>query len=160
EKELDEARRGLEASLGETKQAQGETQKALGLANTFAYFHRVALADVAIRDGNVEGARKLLEECPKEQRGWKGGDLRQECEAPLMTLGPGPKAELYQAAVSPDGRYVAASDAQTATVWVWDAESGKLAWSARVHKQNQQGVPVPSDVPVAVSADSQILAAG
>jgi hypothetical protein len=133
EKELGEARLGLERSLGETRKAQGETQKALNLAHLFAYFHRVALADVALRDANVEGARRLLEECPKEQRGWEWGYLRQQCEAPLKVITTETLERWSAMELSPDGRLAAVSDQLSGTVAAWDVEAGKRLWSARPH---------------------------
>jgi WD40 repeat protein len=125
---LDEARRDLEKSLGETKLEQEKTRQALTLANMHAYFHRMALADAALRENNVERARALLEACPKELRRWEWRHLMQQCSAPLKSFSSEGKGGLHRVRIDPKGRFLAWSDGIGA-VTVADSETGKPVWS-------------------------------
>ncbi len=45
---------------------------------------------------------------------------------------PAPPSQIHDAAISPDGRYVAAGCYDT-TVWLWDARTGELVWRGPEH---------------------------
>jgi WD40 repeat protein/tRNA A-37 threonylcarbamoyl transferase component Bud32 len=110
------------AGQAEAQQRQA-AEAALELADRYAYFHRIALADHAWRENNVVRARILLEECKPEQRHWEWNYLNRLCQpaASFLLKTPGPRAQ--RVVLSRDGRYVGcATDART--IRVWEASTG------------------------------------
>jgi WD40 repeat protein/tetratricopeptide (TPR) repeat protein len=146
EGEAKQARLDAERALGQARRAQGETHRALGLANTFAYFHRIALADTALRKNNVARAEVLLDECPRSRRDWEWRYLRQQCRQDLLTLRHDRGTSVVQVGWGVEGRYVVSVDA-TGTVALWHADSGKQVWST--------AGPI---VALSVSRDGKLLA--
>jgi WD40 repeat protein/tRNA A-37 threonylcarbamoyl transferase component Bud32/Flp pilus assembly protein TadD len=112
-------------------QARGETEKALDKANTYAYFHRIARAYVALRDNDLLRAEQLLDECPPSQRRWEWFYLKNQCHADLMTIETSPNGDFPFFALSPDGRRFAISSVHGDTVALWDLEKARKIWSVR-----------------------------
>ena len=110
--------------------AHGVAEKALELAKMHEYFHRIALADAALRENNVERARKLLEGCPKERRHWEWRHLMQLCHAPLASFKASPGHLTTRVLVTPDGRRVVWCS-EFRVITVADAETGKPIWSSK-----------------------------
>jgi WD40 repeat protein/tetratricopeptide (TPR) repeat protein len=132
--------------------AAAETKDALKLANTFAYFHRIALADSALLDNNPARARMLLDECPRAQRHWEWSYLQQQCHLDLLTIATGAASGGITAIPSPDGKHLATVSGRDGSVALWELQTGKKLWS-------QQGHTGPGWV-VAFSPDGNLIGTG
>ena len=133
----EEARRAAETqrqradrALAETRVAHRQTQDALALADTFAGFHAVSLAENAWREGNVLRAEQRLDQCPKQRRRWEWHYLDNQCHAALATL-KGHTAQVTGIAWSADGKRLA-SASEGGALKTWDAASGRMlaSWYA------------------------------
>lgn len=116
---------------------QGERARSeLSRAETALYINRLAGANAAWRDNEAASALRLLNDCPKELRGWEWRYLRQLCDGPLQTI-PTPEngaAAWFRVAVSPDGRLAATASEDPrfpystplqGEVRLWDLAAGK-----------------------------------
>jgi WD40 repeat protein/serine/threonine protein kinase/tetratricopeptide (TPR) repeat protein len=77
-------------------------------AETNLYYSRFAQARLEWRLNNVDGVKRLLEQCPSQNRGWEWSYLKSCCHADLMTLLNEPEEELVcSVTYSPDGQRLA-----------------------------------------------------
>jgi WD40 repeat protein len=108
----------LQAAEQEKQKAEEEKQK----AETYQYYHHIARAHDAWRDGNVGQMEQLLDACPAGQRRWEWDYLNRLCHSdPLIALktqGAG------RVAFSPDGTRLV-TDGAGNTVKIWDATTGQ-----------------------------------
>ena len=84
------------------------------------YYNRIALSEIAYRDGNIQRLRKLLDSCPKDLRAWEWDYLNYISDQSSKTI-QGHYA--WELGISPDGKRIAASDSNNA-IKIWDASSG------------------------------------
>jgi eukaryotic-like serine/threonine-protein kinase len=117
------------------EEAHRETRKALDLANNYAYYHRIALADTALRHSDLLRAEQLLDDCPAELRHWEWGYLKNQCHVDLLTIQAAPRGTYTHMALSPDGRMAATAGMDRTPLKLWDLEGEKPVWSAD-HGQN------------------------
>jgi WD40 repeat protein len=103
---------------------QQKTQAALELARTFAYYHGIALADTAWRQGDVVRAERLLDQCDEKKRGWEWHYLKGQCHADLVTLGRYGEDPVNSVAFSPDGKTLAAGRTG-GTLLLWEPATGR-----------------------------------
>jgi len=96
------------------------------------YVHRVNLADIAHRDGDMDRLRKLLDSCPEDLRAWEWHRLNYISDQAVMTL-PGDEEEVYEVTFSPDGRRILSAGAD-GTINIWDAINGKELMTLRGHE--------------------------
>jgi WD40 repeat protein len=150
-RQAEEAHQAAEQQRREAHVARGEAEAALRSAQAYAYFHRIALADVALRDNNLTRAETLLDQCPAEKRHWEWHYLNQQCHADLLTIETEHAGGAYDIAICSDGKHLA-SAGMDGGVALWEADSGRKVWSRRGH----QG-PCYS---VAFSPDRRLLATG
>ncbi len=68
------------------------------------YYHHVARAAAAWREGNLAGVKELLVACPVEQRHWEWDFLKRQCHTDLLTVAhpEGPHVTSF----SPDGKWL------------------------------------------------------
>ncbi|MBN1343008.1 MAG: protein kinase [Phycisphaerae bacterium] len=119
EEEAEKARREAEA-----------TRRAL-------YFNRVSLADAEYRQGNILGLWRLLDDCPKDLRGWEWYYLRNNHDDSALTIrdphAGGRPLGLGKGLFSPNGDRIACTW-HDRTVAFYDARSGALATTLELQK--------------------------
>jgi WD40 repeat protein/tetratricopeptide (TPR) repeat protein len=125
--------------------AHRETKKTLALANNYAYFHAIALANTAIHSGDVIRAEQLLDECPKDLRHWEWAYLKNQCHVDLLEIQGAPQGSYTRMALSPDGRLVAISGSHNAQLKLWDLESEKEIWSSNASQVGVESIAYRPD---------------
>jgi WD40 repeat protein/serine/threonine protein kinase len=129
------AARKAEAEAGEEKEL-------------FHYYHRVALAHQAWRDGQVGQADQLLDQCPGRLRQWEWHYLKRLCHAELLSL-EGHGVGVMSVAFSPDGKGLATGGADRKLV-IRDGATGRARLVLTRH-----ALPIRS---VTYSPDGKLLA--
>lgn len=121
------ARLQAEEALVRAENAEKIAQEQRNLAEERAeeyrrslYFNRIALAEIAYRDGNTGRLRELLDACPEDLRAWEWDYLSHISDQSCKTI-QGHYA--WELGISPDGKRIAASDNNNA-IKIWDANSG------------------------------------
>ncbi|WP_145279392.1 serine/threonine-protein kinase [Tautonia plasticadhaerens] len=101
-------------------------------AERYRYFHHIALAQAAWNDGNLGRARQLLDDCPRDQRGWEWYCIDRLRHGALLTLtGHNGFPGRNSVAFSPDGTLLAAACDDLVTLS--DARTGRLLQSLTGH---------------------------
>jgi len=151
------ARKQVEQALARAENAEKSAREQRSLAEKLAedyrrslYFNRIALANVTYRDGSIHRVRELLEECPRDLRGWEWYHLNHISDRSRMTLG-GHTDNVWGVSFSADGKWIA-SGSFDKTVKVWDAKSGTELMTLRGH-EDRVG-------PVSFSPDGTKIASG
>ncbi len=111
--------RWLEQALDREEVQRRRAEAALGLAERFEYFNRIALASTAWHQGNAQRVRVLLDQCPAGLRQWEWNYLNRLCQSDLATL-RGPRAR--------SGR---PCSARTASPWRPPAPKARSAFGTR-----------------------------
>jgi eukaryotic-like serine/threonine-protein kinase len=104
--------------------AKGSLDEALNRERADAYFHRVTLAHHALIADDLGRARKLLEDCPEDLRGWEWHYLARLCWVEPVIFRD--KAEVNGLAFSPDGQWIAAGCVD-GTIEFWNSVTGTAA---------------------------------
>ncbi|MFC1764274.1 protein kinase [Planctomycetota bacterium] len=87
------------------------------------YVHQMGLADAKYREGNIGNARKLLESCPEDLRGWEWDRVNHVLDHSLMSFSPH-GGSMWASALSPDGKRVVCGGPNR-TIKVFDLAAGK-----------------------------------
>jgi WD40 repeat protein/serine/threonine protein kinase/tetratricopeptide (TPR) repeat protein len=138
-READAARMQAE-KLKERAEVQGER----------AYAGQIALAQREWQDYEVGPARKLLDACPPDLRGWEHAYLRRLIDSNQRTL-HGHTGHVLSVAFSPDGKWILSGSVDK-TVKKWDAQTCRELLTFRGHT-----LPVLS---VALSPDGKRIVSG
>jgi WD40 repeat protein/serine/threonine protein kinase len=113
------------------------------------YYQRIGRAECEWAVNSLARMEQLLEECPKDLRGWewhylKG--LRRNARLPMCHDAP-----VFDAVFSPNGERIA-SASQDGVIKLWDARTGRELHSFRAHNGQARSV--------AFSPDGQRLVSG
>ncbi len=100
-------------------------------AETFRYFHHIAVAHAKWENAYLGQTLALLEACPTDRRGWEWHYLQRTCHADLFTL-CGHEGEVACIAFNPDGTRLL-SGGNDGTVRLWDAATGRLLHTVKAH---------------------------
>jgi WD40 repeat protein/serine/threonine protein kinase len=115
-----------------------------------AYYDCIALAEREWEANNLARMVQLLDQCPKDLRGWEWYYLKRLPHGGLPPLRH--SGAVHGVAISPDGERIASSS-QDDFVSIWDAQTGrKLFPSFKAHEGSAQSV--------AFSPDGHLLATG
>jgi WD40 repeat protein/serine/threonine protein kinase/tetratricopeptide (TPR) repeat protein len=127
--EAENAREKETAARARAEQAERTAQQQRDLAERRAeeyrravYVTNLSMAKDALKEGDLERARKSLESCPEDLRRWEWSYLWYVCDqlkGPLV----GHDDRINSIAVSPDGRYLV-SGSDDETVRIWDLATG------------------------------------
>src|SRR5262249_4121264 len=87
------------------------------------YYQSIALAERQLSTGNVGRAEELLNECPRQLRGWEWRFLKRQRYGNALVLQH--SDTVLHVAFSPDGRQLA-SGCLEGMIHVWDARTGRM----------------------------------
>jgi WD40 repeat protein len=139
-----EYQRGLVVrKAGEAQQARTATEQQLLRAETALYVNQVAQAQRALRDFDLGGAERLLDECQPDKRHWEHGYLTALLRRRLRTLA-GHTARVGGVAFGPDGKTIASGGADQA-VLLWDVGTGRKRATLGRHRGHVLGVAFSRD---------------
>jgi WD40 repeat protein/serine/threonine protein kinase len=115
------------------EEALRQKEESLERERQTTYYALVALADREWSANNLRRMQQLLDECPKDLRGWEWNYLRR---LPHKSLPPMYHASAALSAVfSPDGKWIASSS-QDGFVKIWNAQTGQEIHSFQAHEDH------------------------
>ncbi|GEM_PF-1796237 len=125
-----------EAAAVEAQRQRERAEEARLQAEAKQYVAAINAAALNFRDGGTLLTEKmLLQQTPAWARHWEWGFLMNQLHLDQMILCKAPiGAEAYDACFSPDGRRIASGD-RKGTAYLWDAETGKLLNSEKIHSK-------------------------
>ena len=133
------ARKQVEQALMRAEKAERIAQEQRKLAEERAeeyrrslYVHRINLADVAYRDGDIRPLRRLLDACPEDLRAWEWYHLNHISDQAAMTF-LGDKEGVFDITLSPDGKRIVSAGAG-GMIKIWDAVDGRELMILRGHE--------------------------
>jgi WD40 repeat protein len=113
---------GLAATTIVVSRANDTTQQALDRERRTGYFQRVALAEREWSAGNLSRAIDLLNDCPRELRGWEWSYLQRLQGKSLLPMRH--DSGVLACDISPNGREIAAVD-ENGYITIWDSTTGQ-----------------------------------
>ncbi len=117
--------------------ANQDLQRALERERRDANFHRITLAHRELSVDNLDGAVKLLDDCPKDLREWEWHYLMRLCRVEPVVLRD--KPEVNSLAFSPDGELLASAGGD-GSVKVRNSRTGKVIQTLDAHPDAAFGV--------------------
>jgi WD40 repeat protein len=151
------ARIAAQKSEGEANRARKDVEDKKKELERREYVHRVALANYEWERNNIESAISLLENAPKEWRGWEWYCLRRRCNVVLRTIGSLPAPIIV--AYSPDGKSLAALSLGNGQVKLWNPTTGAQIWQTTIPNLNGRS-RVGQGFPLVFTPDGQRIAVG
>jgi WD40 repeat protein/serine/threonine protein kinase len=124
---------GLAISTLAISQARDSVQHALDRERRTAYFQSIALAEREWSAGNLSRAVDLLNECPRDLRGWEWRYLQRLRGKPVSPLRH--DSNIFACAISPDGGKIASVDRE-GYIKIWNSNDGR----ERHHFRGHEGV--------------------
>jgi len=138
----EDATKEAEAATKEAEAATKEAEAATKEAERNKYFLHIAQAHAGWREGNLVGAEKLLDDCPRDQRNWEWHYLNRLFHAHSMLFtGEG---LVTSVAISPDGGQLACG-CMDGTVRILDAATRKEIAILRGHTREIADVTFSPD---------------
>ncbi len=112
-------------------------------AETFRYFHHIAVAHAKWEKAYLGQTLALLEACPTDRRGWEWHYLQGLCHVDLFTLGSH-EGVATCVAFSPDGTRLISSGYDK-KVRIWDAATGRFLKEVDAHSKHANRVAFSPD---------------
>lgn len=149
---LGEQQKQLQQALENKTEALAATNVDLQRERQANYFQRIALADYERSAKQYDRAVEVLAECPADLRAWEWRYLNQSNRRePLAFIGH--TGQVWDAAISPDGRHVASAGFDT-TIKIWNAESGNVERTLIGHHERAYSVAFDKEGTRLVSASA------
>ncbi|MDR3637612.1 MAG: serine/threonine protein kinase [Isosphaeraceae bacterium] len=141
-----------EALKGKTKALEERTDDLIR-ERRVAYLHRLGMARAEVTAGRTERAVSELDACPPDLRGWEWHYLKRSLRGAKPLVLRGHQREVWDAAVSPDGRTVASASFDH-TVRLWDVAAGQPRRTLNGHTERVYSVAFNADGSRLVSASA------
>jgi eukaryotic-like serine/threonine-protein kinase len=149
---LAEQQRQTQEALVNKTAALEATSEDLQRERQASYFQRIALADAERASGRTDRVDQVLAGCPADLRAWEWRYLKQSSQRePRAFIGHA--GEVWDAAISPDGRRLASASFDR-TIKIWDVASAQLVRTLRGHEERAYSVSFDRDGKHLVSASA------
>ncbi|MHC4174613.1 MAG: protein kinase domain-containing protein [Planctomycetota bacterium] len=123
-------RKQVEQALVRAEKAESVAKEQHKLAENNAenyrrslYVNSIQLADAKYREGNVDNARKLLESCPEDLRGWEWDRVNHVLDHSMFSFAAH-QGHVNSVDISPNGKR-AISSGSYGSIKIWDITTGE-----------------------------------
>jgi WD40 repeat protein len=149
---LAEQQRQTQEALRNKTVALEATSEDLHRERQASYFQRIALANAERLAGRFGRVERALAECPADLRAWEWRYLKESSRRePLAFIGH--TGEVWDAAISPDGRRLASASFDC-TIKIWNVATGQLERTLHGHEARAYSVGFDKDGARLVSASA------
>jgi eukaryotic-like serine/threonine-protein kinase len=138
-----EARAQIDKEKQRTESALQREQQTLQRLAQVSYLHHVELALLNWHSNEVAQADKLLDDCPRDLRGWEWFYVKRLCHSEKLSL-KGHIGTVSSVAFSADGKRIV-SGSYDRTVKVWDAQTGQEKLTLKGHTRAVSSVAFSAD---------------
>jgi WD40 repeat protein/serine/threonine protein kinase len=149
------ANKDLTESLDRERESVARERLATDGQRREAYFQRITVAHRELSTGNPAAARRALDECPEDLRGWEWYYLMRLCKVDPLVIPA--KTEVRGVAFSPTGDRLASAGGD-GTIKIWNSTTGKMLKSFPAHSDSVLSVAFHPDGKhvASVGADKQV----
>ncbi len=149
-------REAKEQQRRDAEEARDAARRETERAATTLYYSQLARVRLEWQANNVTDARRVLDLCDRERRGWEWQLLRSICHSELLTL-EGNTGWICGVAYSPDGKVIASAGTgnpfhgdnperiRPGEIILWDAATGQRLRTLSGHKHNLLGMAFSPD---------------